>query len=1213
MRVSIIFIVLCTFASTINGLRRPTTTSTTASTLSPTTTSTTASTLSPTTTSTTATTLSPTTTSTTASTLSPTTTSTTASTLSPTTTSTTTIPTTTKPPPPKACAYFMPYLRDNGPSVNGYDAGTSYKNTTIYIGRGWYNNQFIPGRVDLSNPNNSGVFVTWAGEKYLTSDIEYLVVPNGCQCYFTDPAVAVTRAGVIQNPDINYRFYVGRVQLGNGQIAISKVNYANFQQWWSTSGPESTNTATEILVCETNDQTQQQPTVKYSSMQCAGWAKYLNDDAPTYNGFSAGISGKNHTAWVARGLIGYQLEPGRIEVETPTGAYVSYGSEQFLTNNVESLVIPVGCNCFWISPYAGINSRPGLVRSADPVYHWLVGRVQLGNGQITISKVRSTDFYQWWSNPVGPESSGFTTTEVLVCENSAFTTTQTPAPPKQCALWSTYLNDESPLINGFNAGVSHQNTTVFIGRAYLSNQFQPGRVDVTAGGVFMSYTSEKLSTKDNEYLVVPKGCSCYFTDPTTAATRDGVVQIPDGNFQFYVGRVTFPAGYIAISKVIASNFVQYYSTNGAEISNIATEVLVCETNDQSNTPPLVTYSNSACAMWKTYKQNNAPVSNGLAVGLSRVNTQVYVGRAWINGQLEPGRVDISPANVGVWGSYLGEVHATANMDYLVLPVGCSCKWVSPSIAVLNNPGVVRSADSTYHWVVGLVNISSTQIAISKVRSSDFFQWYTSVSNTELTGTATKILVCNNEEYIAPQSCGFWMNYNNDISPTINGLELGTSWNNKTIYLGRGWYQQQHIPGRIDVTNGNQGVYVSINTGEVKLTADTEYFVVPQGCNCQWIIPSQAQYRDGLVLNPDPVYRFTPGLVNLTNGQIAISKVRSTDFVQWYSTSSSEINNIATKVLVCDTTNPTNVKPVINYATKACAGWKSYEGDDKVSFNGLIAGLSRTNSVAYVGRGYYGAQYMPGRIDITPGSAGAYVSYAGEVFVSPLDDYLILSSNCVCSWVPANVAALSRPGLMRTTDNTYHFLVGLVNISSTQIAISKVRSSDFYQWYTILNNQEVSNYASVVLVSGWNSYEGDDKVSFNGLIAGLSRTNSVAYVGRGYYGAQFMPGRIDITPGSAGTYVSYAGEVFVSPLDDYLILSSNCVCSWVPANVAALSRPGLMRTTDNTYHFLVGLVNISSTQIAISKVRSSDFYQWYTILNNQEISNYASVVLVCETP
>jgi hypothetical protein len=165
--------------------------------------------------------------------------------------------------------------------------------------------------------------------------------------------------------------------------------------------------------------------------------------------------------------------------------------------------------------------------------------------------------------------------------------------------------------------------------------------------------------------------------------------------------------------------------------------------------------------------------------------------------------------------------------------------------------------------------------------------------------------------------GFWMAYNNDNSPSVNGLNVGTSWNNKAAYLGRGWYGGQFMPGRIDVTAGSAALYVSY-AGEVKLTVDTEYWVVPDGCSCNFVPPSKAIYSNGLVLNPEPSYRFTPGLVSVgTTGQIAVSKVRSADFTQWYSTSGGESSSAATSVLVCETTGPVNVKPTIAYATKSC--------------------------------------------------------------------------------------------------------------------------------------------------------------------------------------------------------------------------------------------------------------------------------------------------------
>jgi hypothetical protein len=47
--------------------------------------------------------------------------------------------------------------------------------------------------------------------------------------------------------------------------------------------------------------------------------------------------------------------------------------------------------------------------------------------------------------------------------------------------WTTYYFDDAPVFNGFNAGISRTNTTIYLARGYMGGQFIPG--------VFMNITS----------------------------------------------------------------------------------------------------------------------------------------------------------------------------------------------------------------------------------------------------------------------------------------------------------------------------------------------------------------------------------------------------------------------------------------------------------------------------------------------------------------------------------------------------------------------------------------------------------------------------------------------------------------------------------------------------------------------------------------------------
>jgi hypothetical protein len=311
----------------------------------------------------------------------------------------------------------MPYSKDTAPTVNGFTAGTSWKNTTVFIGRSWFGDNFIPGRVDVT-AGNEGVYVADFQENRLSEDTEYLVVPSGCSCSWMAPEVAITQVGVVQMPDENNQFYIGRVDIGEGQIAISKVSPSEYSQIWATSGEELSNIATEILVCESTASPFVRPTINSPSKACAGWMKHKNDDTTTINGFSIGTSWKNNTAWVGRGHFSGQFQPGRIQIEASTGAYLVSDSdgEVFRTTFTEYLALSVGCSCSFVPVESVALSSSSLIHCVDFNNHWLIGRFDLGNGQVSIAKVMQSN------DQIYIDLNGMSTlggaTEVLVCETS---------------------------------------------------------------------------------------------------------------------------------------------------------------------------------------------------------------------------------------------------------------------------------------------------------------------------------------------------------------------------------------------------------------------------------------------------------------------------------------------------------------------------------------------------------------------------------------------------------------------------------------------------------------------------------------------------------------------------------------------------------------------------------------------------------------------------
>jgi hypothetical protein len=156
------------------------------------------------------------------------------------------------------------------------------------------------------------------------------------------------------------------------------------------------------------------------------------------------------------------------------------------------------------------------------------------------------------------------------------------------------------------------------------------------------------------------------------------------------------------------------------------------------------------------------------------------------------------------------------------------------------------------------------------------------------------------------------------------------------------------------------------------------------------------------------------------------------------------------------------------------------------------------------------------------------------------------------------------------------------------------------WPTV----DLSSFAGV-----WSTVDHDKSPATNGLYAGVSRVNTPVYVSRAIYGSQFIPSRYDVES-PAGSYPSYAGEKFVEE-SEYLIVPQGCHCYWVKPNVA-LARKGLVTVPDVNYHWVVGRKNLTASSIAITKVQKSSLNQWYSNMANNEVSDKATEVLICET-
>jgi hypothetical protein len=115
--------------------------------------------------------------------------------------------------------------------------------------------------------------VDWVADQRI-DDAEYLVVPNGCSCSWVAPANATSRDGLVYANDVSgYNFAVGRKNLTNGRVAISKVQVPGFTQWYQHQGGyEVADAASEMLVCETPYAEPAKPVIPFPTKSCGAFA-----------------------------------------------------------------------------------------------------------------------------------------------------------------------------------------------------------------------------------------------------------------------------------------------------------------------------------------------------------------------------------------------------------------------------------------------------------------------------------------------------------------------------------------------------------------------------------------------------------------------------------------------------------------------------------------------------------------------------------------------------------------------------------------------------------------------------------------------------------------------------------------------------------------------------------------------------------------------------
>lgn len=143
---------------------------------------------------------------------------------------------------------------------NGFAVDQSiFPNITNYVGRGqWIVAQARIGRFQDEDPAGAYTPNGALGEQVMSFS-QWLIVPDGCNCYWLPAEQALVRRGLITSDDDTYNFAVSYKDFGSTK-SIATVDIGDKAYWEyfsSTSNQQVTDTmkwSDPLLVCDTLQQ-----------------------------------------------------------------------------------------------------------------------------------------------------------------------------------------------------------------------------------------------------------------------------------------------------------------------------------------------------------------------------------------------------------------------------------------------------------------------------------------------------------------------------------------------------------------------------------------------------------------------------------------------------------------------------------------------------------------------------------------------------------------------------------------------------------------------------------------------------------------------------------------------------------------------------------------------------------------------------------------------
>ncbi|XP_068158933.1 uncharacterized protein [Drosophila tropicalis] len=217
--------------------------------------------------------------------------------------------------------------------------------------------------------------------------------------------------------------------------------------------------------------------------------------------------------------------------------------------------------------------------------------------------------------------------------------------------WMHYSHGSVPQ-NAVVAGHDSDGDTIYIGRAFFSNDMLPAKVIPNKGKAYVAYARQEHELENYEVL---SGYNYEWLPAENGAVPPGAVKVGqnvDGEW-LYAGR-GYHAGSLTVGKVHPSHGCLYIPYDSDEVKIFAYEVL------------------SQPERWVDTTASDVP-PGALIAGHDSNGDAIYVGRVFRNGDLMPAKV--VPAKGTAYVAYGQKEHELTDVAILV---GGGYQWIPAS-------------------------------------------------------------------------------------------------------------------------------------------------------------------------------------------------------------------------------------------------------------------------------------------------------------------------------------------------------------------------------------------------------------------------------------------------------------------------------------------------------------------------------------------------------